>query len=518
MALTQAQLESLVAGLEDEADRNPGAYRLKLGAFAALAYVYIFGLPALLVGVGGALGYAVAALAGGAALVGIAIPAAVLFAVVFAGSRIRLDSPTGLEMKPAERRRLFAVIDEAREAAKARPVHVVQLTRDLAAAVVQVPRLGPFGWQRNHLTLGLPLMQLLTLDELKAVLVHELAHLSSSGGRFGAWIYRNRDVWIRLNERLQGRIGWSRILFAPFFGWLAPRFAAYSFVEARHQEYEADGVAAAAVGAAALTNALIRLDLKERELKQHFWPRVYARTADEPSPTASPFSDLAARERREFPADAPDQLKQALIRPTDTTDTHPCLSERVAAIRQPARLPPPATGESAAEALFGGALKFIVEHFDDEWRQTVSPWWTKQHQEIKSGRARLASFSARKPEQLPDDELSAFARLTEELEGPDRAYPLYLSLAKRPSRPLGARFAVGRLLLQREDQRGKQVIDRIIAESPEAVIPACEFMIRYLRSKGREREAKPYLDRYWQKRNAEAGAAGQDEIRHTRTG
>jgi Zn-dependent protease with chaperone function len=517
MAITQERLNALVARCEDEAERNPGLYRLKVGALAALGYVYIFGIPALLIGGGIVLGYAVAALAGGAALVKVAIAAIAVIGVVFAGSRLGLDAPTGFEMKPAERRRLFAAIEEVQDAAKAPPVHTVLLTKGLDASIVQVPRLGLFGWQRNHLILGLPLMLLLTLDEFKAVLAHEFGHVSGARGRFGAWIYRIRQAWARLNERLQRQKDWSRFLFAPFFGWFAPRFAAYAFVQARQQEYEADSVAAEAIGASALASALIRLDLKDRELKQHFWPRVYARSADDPLPTASPFTQLATRGRHDLLPDAPKHLKQALTRPTDTADTHPCLSERLAAIRQPARMPAVAA-ESAAEALFGGALQFLAEHFDDEWRQTVAPWWTKRHEQLKSGRARLTSFGARKPERLSDDELASFARLTEEIEGPDRAYPLYLSLAKRPSRPLGARFAVGRLLLQRDDERGRQVIDRIIAESPEAVIPACEFMIRYLRSKGREREAKPYLDRYWQKRNAKAGAAGQGEIRRSGTG
>jgi Zn-dependent protease with chaperone function len=459
----------------------------------------------------------VATLGGGAAFATITIPLVILIGVAFKAFRVRLEAPAGFEMKPAERRRLFAAIEEVRTAVQAPPVHAVLLTRELDAAVVQVPRLGPFGWRRNYLTLGLPLMQLLTLAEFKAVLARELGHLSGAHGRFGAWIYRVREGWTRLDERLQRQRDWGSFLFAPFFGWFAPKFAACSFVQARKQEYEADSIAAEAIGASALASALIRLDLKGRELKQHFWPRVHARSADEPSPTASPFTHLATRERREFLPDAPAHLKQALTRPTDTADTRPCLSERLAAIRQPARMPP-ATAESAAEALFGGALQFIAEHFDDEWRRTVAPLWTKRHEQIKSGRARLASFSARKPERLSDDELFTFAGLTEELEGPERAYPLYLSLAKRPSRPLGARFAVGRLLLQRGDERGKQVIDRIMAENPEAVIPACETMIRYLRSTGREREAKPYLDRYWHKRNADADTARRDEIRRTGTG
>jgi Zn-dependent protease with chaperone function len=512
MAMTQEHFEALVANLEDQAARNPGLYKLKLGAFASLGYVYIVGIVLLLTGAVAGLGYAVVSLgSGGAAFVKIAIPVLALLGIVLKALWVKLDAPTGLEMKPAERRRLFTTIEEVRKAAKAPPVHTVLLTNELNAAVVQVPRLGMLGWPKNYLILGLPLMQLMTLDEFKAVLAHEFGHLSGAHGRFGAWIYRVRESWARLNERLQQEEHWGSFLFVPFFGWFAPNFAAYSFVQARNQEYEADRVAAEVIGPGPLATALIRLDLKGRELSQVFWPSVYAKSAHEQSPSAKPFTHLAGRERRGFLAQAPEHLKQALRRSTDTADTHPCLSERIAAIRQPARLPP-VPEHSAAEALFGGALPFLADHFDTEWREAVGPWWSEQHAHVSNGREKLASFQGKATTTMSDDELFTLAQLTEEFDSPERSYPLYLELAKRPSRPIGARFAVGRLLLQKGDERGKQVIDKIIMERPDAVIPACEIMMRYLQSHGRAREAKPYVDRYWQKRNADAQA---DEERYT---
>jgi Zn-dependent protease with chaperone function len=510
--MTQEQFEALVGDLEDQADRNPGLYRLKLGAFASLGYVYIVGILGLLIGAVAGLGYVVVTGgSGGLAFAKIAFPVLILVGVVLKALWVRLDPPAGFEMKPAERRRLFATIEEVREAVKAPPVHKVLLTNELNAAVVQVPRLGLFGWQKNYLILGLPLMQLMTFDEFKAVLAHEFGHLSGAHGRFGAWIYRIREGWARLNERLQQERHWGSFLFVPFFGWFAPKFAAYSFVQARQQEYEADRAAAEAIGAPALANALIRLDLKGRELNQHFWPDIYARTEREASPTAAPFTHLAKSGRRGFLPEASEHLKQALTRKTDTADTHPSLNERIAAMRQPPRLPP-VPEQSAAEVLFGGALPFIAEHFDAEWRQAVAPWWSERHTHIRNGRERLAAFASRNTEQMSDDELYTFAQLMEEFDGPERAYPLYLSVAKRPSRPLGARYAVGRLLLQKGDERGKQVIDKIMAESADAVIPACEIIIPYLQSKGRDQEAKAYIDRYWQKRNA---AAEADQARYT---
>lgn len=507
--MTQEQFDALVAQLEDEAERNPGLYRLRLGALASLGYVYIIGILVALIGAVAGLGYAVVALgSGGAAFVKIAIPILILAGVVLKALWVRLEPPTGFVMKPAERRRLFQTIEEVRKAAKAPKVHVVLLTNELNAAVVQVPRLGMFGWQKNYLILGLPLMQLVTIDEFKAVLAHEFGHLSGAHGRFGAWIYRIREGWARLNERLQQEQHWGSFMFVPFFAWFAPKFAAWSFVQARQQEYEADSVAAEAVGAVPLTNALIRLDLKGRELSQDFWPSIYARSAEEASPVAAPFSHLAGSGRRGFLPAAGEHLKQALTRKTDTADTHPSLNERISALRQPGRLPP-VPDQSAAEVLFGGALPFIAEHFDTEWREAVKPWWTERHEHIKNGRQRLGSFAGKKPDEMTDDDLYTFAQLAEEFASPEKAYPLYLSLAKRPSRPLGARFAVARLLLEKGDERGRQLIDKIMAEHADAVVPGCEVVIRFLQSQGRNDDAKKYIDRYWRARNA-AAQADQD--------
>lgn len=505
MAMSQDQFDALVAELEDLAEQNPGLYKLRLGAFASLGYLYIIGVLAVLLGVVAALAFfVIGSGSGGSALLKLGIPVIVLVGVVVRALRVRIDAPTGFELKPAERPRLFATIDEVRRAAKAPPAHVVLMTGELNAAIVQVPKLGLLGWQKNHLILGLPLMQLMTLDEFKAVLAHEFGHLSGAHGRFGAWIYRIREGWARLNERLQQEKHWGSFLFVPFFGWFAPKFAAWSFVQARAQEYEADRVAAESIGAKPLAHALIRLDLKSRELDQDFWPGIYSRTAQESTPLASPFTHLTGSERRGFLPEATGHLSQALARRTDTADTHPCLKERISALRQPATIPPPLE-KSAAEEIFGGALPFITEHFDDEWRRHVGPWWKQRHEHIRNGLERLAAFRKRQAAELDDDECLEYGNLTEEFDGPESAYPIYLALARRPSQPLGARFAIGRLLLRKHDERGKQVIDRIMSKHPDTVIAGCKLIVPYLRAVGREAEARAYTDRYWQARNADAG-------------
>ena len=367
-----------------------------------------------------------------------------------------------------------------------------------------------FGWQKNYLVLGLPLMQLMSLDKFKAMLAHEFGHLSGAHGRFGAWIYRVRAGWARLHQTLSEQRHWGSFMFVPFFDWFAPKFAAYSFVQARRQEYEAERLAAETIGAAPLASALVRLDLKGEELGRHYWPGIFAAADCDPAPSASPFAGLLGAEQRGFLPQAPERLSQALERQTSTADTHPCLKDRLAAMALAPKLPVP-IAESAAEALFGAKLDALVEHYDAEWRRSVADWWSGRHAHVQHGRKQLEALRGMPASKLDDAALFEHAQLVEEFEGAEQAFPLYEALAVRPSNHVGGRFAHARLLLDRGDASGIERLEALMAERPEAICPACDIIVGYLRAHGREAETKTYIDRYWQRTALEQNARAERE-------
>ena len=209
MTMTQEQFETLVARLEQQAAHHPAAYKFKLGAFATLGYAYVFGMLFVLLGVTAGLVYAIAT--GKATILAkLVILIGILVAVVLKSLWVKLEAPCGLQLTAHAFPRLFEVIDEIRQATGAPRAHKVLMTDELNASIVQVPRLGMFGWQENYLILGLPLMQLLSVSEFKAVLAHEFGHLSGAHGRFGAWIYRIRAGWARLARTLEANRQWGR--------------------------------------------------------------------------------------------------------------------------------------------------------------------------------------------------------------------------------------------------------------------------------------------------------------------
>ncbi|CAD5944018.1 Zn-dependent protease with chaperone function-like protein [Planktothrix tepida] len=163
MAITQTQFDVLVEKLETFSKSHPQSYRLRVALFAVLGYAYIFLILAALLGLVGLVVLFIIFsqhISGAVIKLGIVllIPAWVIARSLW----VTIPSPQGLRLSRHQAPDLFALVDELTTALQAPQFHKILLNQQFNAAVVQIPRLGIFGWQENYLLLGLPLMQSLT--------------------------------------------------------------------------------------------------------------------------------------------------------------------------------------------------------------------------------------------------------------------------------------------------------------------------------------------------------------------
>jgi Zn-dependent protease with chaperone function len=494
-----APLRSLVRRLEQEAAANPAGYRRKLGALAFLGYGYIAATLILLIG-GTVLILWMGAMVSHAMLllgkVGWAF--LVLIYVVVRAMWVRLEPPQGRVLTSAECPELFRLIEEVRVKVQAPSVDSVLLTSDFNAAIVQHPRFGIFGGNRNYLMLGLPLMQSLSPEEFQAVIAHEFGHLSGAHGRFGAWIYRLRTGWARLLGALQAHSHWGAALFTRFFNWYAPLFSAYSFVQARQQEYEADRMSVATVGREATASALLRVNTHGEFLSETFWPSIFKRADEDPAPTMSPFAMLGSSLQQRDPGFAPDRaLAKALAQRTGYGDTHPCLADRLKAIAVEPYVPG-SIESSAAEVLLGATVENLRRDLDERWRTSVKQWWDKRHQYANESRLRLAMLERKSDaEPLSEEEHWDRARFTEEFGSSDAAMALYVQILERNPQHVGALWRRGQLLLARDDPQGIDQLSAAARIDRKLEQPACAALVGFHRRHGRELEAKECERRFW---------------------
>jgi heat shock protein HtpX len=278
-----------------------GFYVLALGLIAALvAIVFIPDVP------GRVLGFCLF----GAVLIAISI--------IPRPSRF---TPPGPLLNPAGQPRLFATLDEvARAVGEPMPAEVY-ITPEVNAGVLQRGR-------RRVMVLGLPLMQIMSVSQMRAVLAHEFGHYHGGDTKLGPWVYRTRET-IERTLRTVSRQG--ALLQLPFL-WYGRLFMRVSQGVSRQQEFAADQLAARTVGARPMIEGLRNL-AKGSIAFDAYWRQevVPLVEAGFQPPLAEGFTRFLAEPAimKDVVAAAGERLAQAR---TDPYDSHPPDAERIAAL------------------------------------------------------------------------------------------------------------------------------------------------------------------------------------------
>ena len=372
--MTAGMDRQLIERLERAARRNPALYRFRLTVLAVagdLALTAAQIAPILAVIFFGVV------IANYPFFYWIGAAAAMFFIWVMRPS-FRIE---GRELKEAEAPVLFRELQGLREKLRVPGRMEVMLADNFnASAAESLGLLGLVG-TRRVLRLGVPLLASLNRDELRAVIAHEFGHFSRRHGRFGHWLYRARVGWLKYAAYVsesESPFDQAAIRYASRF---VPYFSVRSFVHSRQCEYEADADGAHAVGAGAFAAALTRIDVTAKFREDVFPHRTRAWQRESPVPPADFHAKFAGAAHDAAATEFPALLQASLAERSGWSDTHPALSDRLAALRQKPCLTP--TGISAGESLLGEAWPAIRAEFDAKWARENALAWALEHFKLK---------------------------------------------------------------------------------------------------------------------------------------
>lgn len=480
--MTRDHFNSLADRLEVAwRDRPEGLSRRLAGwvmlGFAALAAPVVAGVMLLGAGVLLAVhhqGPAATLLAGAISLAGLGLVFFVLSCVW-----VRFEPPSGRILAEVDHPELFRLLHELGDHAGGVRFDQVMLDPEMNASVVQHPRLGIFGGCRTLVVVGLPLMEALSAEEFKAVLAHEIGHLTHADGMTGAWLQRTRATWERVVERLS-KVGYCPLL-GRFFLWYWPRFNSRACLLSRFSELAADRFAARVVSPEVLAAGLRRLAVVGRRVEVEFWESLDCQVEGTGELPADVMERLVAIiQKPALPEMEEAWMAEVLEVPAAATDSHPGLAVRLAALGwsgETAEHPVPPPLRSAAEALLPVATRESASRqFSREWlveaRASRSRRFSKQS--IGQGAGHRRAW----------ERIAALVRL----DGLEKVQPEVVALLERHPGHSGALYLRGSHLAQQGDPQACDFLERA-TDDPTLAGQAFEALAKAHALQGRSDEA-----------------------------
>ncbi|MEZ6123859.1 MAG: M48 family metallopeptidase [Planctomycetaceae bacterium] len=503
--MERGRFDELVEAIERRYENRPQALKRSTWFWLLLGYGVVIAMTVTLIG-------------GGLAVFiqGTLIPGAGVFLILLGGvlitfglgqiaALVLMDQapPTGRKLEADEAPDLHRLIELLRTDLDVPAISSVLLTDDYNAAVVQHPRLGIFGWPKQWLILGVPLLLSMSTQEAASVIAHEFGHLSRRHGQDGNRIYRMHRSWEQLfatlqNNRRHGFVRFTAAILIRFLNWYWPRFHARAFLQSRQQEFQADRIAADSTNSEFAASALWRIECTSQLLNQEFWKSVWDLTESQPEPPA----DLCARLRKAFQhapesAGAKRWCEISLKRVSGNEDTHPSMSERIRALDiDPQQLAlngfPPAPLQTAADRLLGTDCAVMEEYVSSHWRNSVMVIWQDRHRRVTA--IRRLSRPNEAADQYPSmtaAELWDQTRRIADVQGLEAAEPeLRLVLARQPDH-VGATFALGQLRMIQGHPDGEDILAHVVSlQNREWTQPAGQALEQHFAATGRKDQAR----------------------------
>ena len=232
--------------------------------------------------------------------------------------------PPGPQLSRTEVPTLFAIIDDvAAKTAQPAPSEVY-LVGNVNAWVTHRGGLMGFG-SRRVMGVGLPLLQTLSADEVRAVIAHEFGHYDSGDVALGPWIYKTRAAIFRSLD------GVRRTFVESAFTWYARMFMRMTMAISRRQEFVADAIAARVAGSAVTASALKKVATLGPAYDAYFRHEVTPLLgAGFLPPIAQGFTTFLEHPRTQAILESSEA--HTIGEPAGEYDSHPSMADRIDAL------------------------------------------------------------------------------------------------------------------------------------------------------------------------------------------
>ena len=397
----------------------------------------------------------------------------------------------GRVLRDDEAPALFREIDSLRSKLDVRGRMEVLLDDSFNAGAAESRGFFGLAGTRRVLVIGVPLLSVLGVEQLRAILAHEFGHFSRRHGRLGHWLYRARVGWMLYAAQVDE----SDSPFDRAAAWYAKRFVPYfstrSFVHARQCEYEADTDAASIVGSKGFSQALTRVAVLARLWDEELPRRVRAWQRESGEPPNDFHERFRATGQQCSRAQREAWCAAALADASSWTDTHPSLADRLRSLGEGAQLVD--IEVSAGSALLGEAWPRVLAEFNTKWAGQERADWLVEHLRFKHIGQSLVTAEQAAVDTWEAEKQLKRARALRRFD-PKEGLSALASLHSRYPRDPHVRFTYGAALLRENDETGVELMRALAKEAPLFRMQVYLRLLGYFERGGDAEKAERLLD------------------------
>ena len=299
--------------------------------------------------------------------------------------------PSGYRLDAHSNQKLFSDINDLQISINTAKIDYVVIDNSTNASMAKNCKLGLFK-KVNVITIGWPLILLLTRDEVRSIFAHELGHMHINQKDIRPYTHKIFSISQNIKS-LQGQIPWLlNIMYWPCVKYLFPKIESYYFQIRKLNEIRADEQEAKVFGGEISGGSLLKLYLVTSYMNNEFYhdleSMVYKREVID-SKIYQQFAKLFLI--RHYDPALVKQLKNYLLFEKPEETTHPKLSKRLSAMRYDLNLPI-TFNNFANEIYFPEKSNDIHAYCHTEWLKKNKNFIENKTQAAKRSRERVEKF------------------------------------------------------------------------------------------------------------------------------
>jgi len=412
----------------------------------------------------------------------------------FAALSAKIPAPEGIEISKEEFPEFYKMLEEIRVKINCPRIHHVKFDLSFNASAAEIPMYGLFGVFRRYLVIGIPLMLALSKDELRAVIGHELGHLSKSHSKMSVKALRAENVWRKTYEELIKSGKDKNLFFKSFLIRYIPALNNALLSLRRENEYIADKAAEIVTDSATVAKTLVKIPLYDSYMDGVFWNRINALARVEEAPPKNLFQVMEKFFDEPLPEELSKQILDQILKVQSLPCwTHPSTSERLENIGANYELPKHRR-VSALRDILGDKADIVLSKANDIWVSDVNETWSKIYNSCEESRQKLKQLEEKKSQDrvLTDEEEIDRALLLEDMESVEFGLEAFKKLYDLKPDDLSIAYHLGRLMIKSGDPEGQDILHKVMENDAQLIPYCCNLLYHFHRNEGRINQAQEY--------------------------